>query len=162
MFNAKYERIIMTTIIVGIVGLLGFSEYYCFQDEKKEKPQETPVSKVESVELEPFKNIQISSKAHEDLEKMSKSAGRDHIELLLKKGYVFDGSEEEKSGLLITFGSKDAEKNQEIYDWLEKQAYKYGFVKRYESNRSIYRYTGREEAKTIVENGLSFETYLKN
>ena len=93
---------------------------------------------------------------------MSKSAGRDHIELLLKKGYVFDGSEEEKSGLLITFGSKDAEKNQEIYDWLEKQAYKYGFVKRYESNRSIYRYTGREEAKTIVENGLSFETYLKN
>lgn len=162
MFESKYERMIMTAIVVGIVGLLGFSEYYCFRYEKKEKPKEIPVSKTEVAEVETFKNIQVSSKAHEDLEKMSKSAGRDHIELVLQKGYIENGTEEERSGLLVSFGSKDTNKNQKIYEWLEAQAYKYGFIKRYENKKSVYRYTGRVEAKTIKENGLSFETYLKN
>lgn len=55
-------------------------------------------------------------------------------------------------------------------DWLEENAYKYGFILRYPKNKAsytgesynahIYRYVGKETAKTIHDENLSLEEYI--
>lgn len=55
--------------------------------------------------------------------------------------------------------------------WLEKNAYKYGFILRYPKGKEYitgiifepwhYRYVGKEAAKAITENGLTLEEYVE-
>ncbi|MGI6736196.1 MAG: M15 family metallopeptidase [Anaerovoracaceae bacterium] len=58
-----------------------------------------------------------------------------------------------------------------VYAWLEDNSYKYGFIKRYPSNKTDitgvsnepwhYRYVGKKAAKEIYEKGLCLEEYLR-
>lgn len=55
--------------------------------------------------------------------------------------------------------------------WLEANCYKYGFILRYPPDKTVetgiiyepwhYRYVGEEDAKKIMESGVTLETYLK-
>ncbi len=57
-----------------------------------------------------------------------------------------------------------------MYAWLEKNAYKYGFIQRYPQDKSDitgidyepwhYRYVGRQAAREIYESGVCLEEYL--
>ena len=160
MTNNKYERLIMLSIIVGVIGILGFSEYWMAQKSEK---KDTPVVEKASHDsaLVTYKNIVVAKDAEDDLKKMSKSAGRDHIELLAQTGYQENGTDEEKSGLLIRFGSDDVEKNQEMQEWLQQHAWQYGFIQFQEEDFLLYRYTGRDLANTIHEANVTFSEYLK-
>lgn len=158
MFSNKYERIIMITIIVGVVGLLGFSEYYIYKQDHKKSEKKTQLTSKQ--DLETVQNVKVSSSISEDLEMMIKSAGRDHVQLLIRKTIDEDGSEEAKRGEEIEFGSKDKTLTEKMESWLQKEAYKYGFVKRYKNNHTTYYYAGRKLAETIYEKGVSFEEYL--
>ena len=60
--------------------------------------------------------------------------------------------------------------SEKVYSWLDNNAYKYGFIKRYPSSKSYitginnepwhYRYVGKEAA-TIKNQNLCLEEYLK-
>lgn len=160
MTNCRYERIIMIAIIVGVIGILGFSEYCIAQKEdKKDSYTSETVSKQEGMVT--YQNVMVAKEVLTDLKKMSKCAGRDHIELLVQKGYQESGTDEEKSGLLIRFGSQDVEQNQVIQAWLEQHGWQYGFVQFQQEDYLLYRYTGRDIAKTIHEANVTFSEYLK-
>ncbi len=72
---------------------------------------------------------------------------------------------EHHTGLSIDF-----EGDKELYNWLESNAYKYGFILRYpkdkksitkyEYNKIHYRYVGKSPAKEIRKNNLCLEEYL--
>lgn len=65
-------------------------------------------------------------------------------------------------------GFRDFDKTKE-YEWLSKNAYKYGFIQRYPKDKEYitgymyeswhYRYVGDEIAKYIYENNLTYEEY---
>lgn len=58
-----------------------------------------------------------------------------------------------------------------VYDWLEHNAHRYGFIKRYPEDKTEitgiinepwhYRYVGKKAAKEIYEQGLCLEEYLE-
>ncbi len=60
--------------------------------------------------------------------------------------------------------------DQEVYDWLSQNAYRYGFILRYPQDKESvtgidyepwhYRYVGKEAAKAIYDNGLTLEEYV--
>jgi len=81
------------------------------------------------------------------------------------------GHSEHQTGLAIDFSySANADKQAEMWDWLSKNAYKYGFILRYPEGKEHitgynyepwhYRYVGKEHAKAIYEQGVVFEEYL--
>ena len=65
-------------------------------------------------------------------------------------------------------GFRDFDKTKE-YEWLSKNAYKYGFIQRYPKDKEYitgymyeswhYRYVGDDIAKYIYENNLTYEEY---
>lgn len=77
---------------------------------------------------------------------------------------------EHQTGLAIDFGYElDKSVEQKMWNWLEVHAYKYGFVKRYPSdkekvtgyptNKKHYRYVGKDIAAKMVEENLCLEEY---
>lgn len=88
------------------------------------------------------------------------------------------GASEHQSGLCVDFVTdkyttltEDFE-NSEEFEWLSKNAYKFGFILRYPREKEAitgysyepwhYRFVGREAATEIYESGLSLEEYLDN
>lgn len=84
------------------------------------------------------------------------------------------GFSEHQTGLAIDIvnssnTSLDAFKNTKEFIWLENNAYKYGFIIRYPNNKSDitgyqyepwhYRYVGKDVAKYIYENNITFDEY---
>ena len=79
------------------------------------------------------------------------------------------GASEHQLGLAVDVNSEDGN-NQPVYDWLQKNAYKYGFIQRYPADKSEitgyeaeawhYRYVGTDAAKVIYETGITLEEYL--
>lgn len=84
------------------------------------------------------------------------------------------GSSEHQTGLTLDIFSKDnSNKNTfgdtEVSKWLMNNAYKYGFILRYPEDKVNitgynyeswhYRYVGKEAAKYIYENNITFEEY---
>lgn len=78
---------------------------------------------------------------------------------------------EHETGLAIDFSNtSNYDKKLEVWNWLELNAYKYGFVLRYPNGKEHitgidyeawhYRYVGREYAKILYENNLTLEEYL--
>ncbi len=57
-----------------------------------------------------------------------------------------------------------------VYQWLDENAYKYGFVKRYPEDKTDitsinnepwhYRYVGKDAARTMKQENLCLEEYL--
>jgi D-alanyl-D-alanine carboxypeptidase len=81
------------------------------------------------------------------------------------------GYSEHQTGLAVDFSyGAYAERQAVMWDWLSKNAYKYGFILRYPENKEHitgytfepwhYRYVGKEHAKVIYDNGFLFEEYL--
>lgn len=82
------------------------------------------------------------------------------------------GYSEHETGLAIDFSEPgNYAKNNKMWDWLDKNAYKYGFIKRYPSNKTNitrvkhepwhYRYVGIDLAKEIYESKLTLEEFLE-
>jgi len=81
------------------------------------------------------------------------------------------GYSEHQTGLAIDFSyGADAEIQTAMWEWLNANAYKYGFILRYPEGRERdtgysyepwhYRYVGREHARIIYGEGLILEEYL--
>ncbi|MBR5370918.1 MAG: D-alanyl-D-alanine carboxypeptidase family protein [Oscillospiraceae bacterium] len=100
-----------------------------------------------------------------------KSEGKSAAEAkTLAEMYVaVPGTSEHQLGLAVDVNSEDGN-NTKIYNWLAKNAYRYGFIQRYpEGKEDItgfqaeawhYRYVGKEAAKVIREKGITLEEYL--
>jgi D-alanyl-D-alanine carboxypeptidase len=101
-----------------------------------------------------------------------KQGNPQHIaEVKAKNTAALPGYSEHETGLAIDFSfDGNAEKQAEMWDWLSKNSYKYGFILRYpDGERNItgykneqwhYRYVGREHARAIFERGIALEEYL--
>ena len=83
------------------------------------------------------------------------------------------GTSEHELGLCVDIASGDSRvTNQEVWDWLAKNSYKYGFIERYTAEKQDitgiipeewhYRYVGEKAAKEMYKNGLCLEEYLQN
>lgn len=88
-----------------------------------------------------------------------------------KEYAALPGFSEHQTGYVIDI----ANKNHQIFDgtgefqWLKKNAYKYGFILRYPQDKEKitgyayeswhYRYVGRELAKKVVDSGLTYDEY---
>lgn len=81
------------------------------------------------------------------------------------------GTSEHQSGLAVDInGDKKHSENADVYKWLENNAYKYGFVYRYQADKFNltgvaneqwhYRYVGKEAAKEMYNENLCLEEYL--
>ena len=82
------------------------------------------------------------------------------------------GTSEHQLGLSVDINADQTKcSSEEVYSWLDNNAYKYGFIKRYPSSKSYitginnepwhYRYVGKEAAATIKKQNLCLEEYLK-
>lgn len=158
MTSSKYEKLIMITIIVSIIGILGFSEYFIGRKKSAKNTVTQSVSKVS--DFVSYQNILVAKEAEHDLSSMIKSAGRDHIQILTVVGYQKTGTDEEKTGLLIQLENGENSEKQTVIDWLSSNAYKYGFIQYENGNYFMYRYVGRDIAKMIYEKNITFVEYL--
>ena len=83
------------------------------------------------------------------------------------------GTSEHELGIAVDINSDDERgtSDEEVYDWLYENAYRYGFIMRYpygvEESTGYnaepwhYRYVGEKAAKEIFESGLILEEYLE-
>lgn len=90
---------------------------------------------------------------------------------LAKNWVATPGTSEHEIGLALDINAqKSKSTNNEVYNWLNKNCYKYGFILRYPTNKVKitgvhyepwhYRYVGKEVAKEIYEQGICLEEYL--
>lgn len=91
----------------------------------------------------------------------------------LAKIYVAEpGTSEHELGLSVDINAESSGASQDaVYEWLDENAYKYGFIKRYPADKTDitgidnepwhYRYVGYEAAKEMKEQNLCLEEYLK-
>ena len=80
------------------------------------------------------------------------------------------GTSEHQLGLAVDINAKGKNDGDQVYQWLHDNAYRYGFIKRYPSDKTDitgvanepwhYRYVGREVAAKIHEQGICLEEYL--
>lgn len=90
---------------------------------------------------------------------------------------AYPGTSEHGMGLALDLisnqytGLDEKQAETEEAEWLEENCYKYGFILRYPPDKTVetgiiyepwhYRYVGEEDAKKIMESGVTLETYLK-
>ena len=91
----------------------------------------------------------------------------------LAKTYVAEpGTSEHELGLSVDINAESSGVSQDaVYEWLDENAYKYGFIKRYPADKTDitgidnepwhYRYVGYEAAKEMKEQNLCLEEYLQ-
>ena len=82
------------------------------------------------------------------------------------------GKSEHQLGLAVDINAdKSLSDNEDVYNWLARNAYKYGFILRYPFDKTSitgidfepwhYRYVGEEAAKEIYDRGICLEEYLE-
>lgn len=97
----------------------------------------------------------------------SKSRARE----LALETVALPGTSEHELGLAVDINAVEGKSDsEEVYSWLAKNAYKYGFIMRYPENKTSitgkdyepwhYRYVGTEAAKEIYKSGECLEEYL--
>ncbi len=91
-----------------------------------------------------------------------------------KQWVAVPGTSEHELGLCvdISSGDKNTQNPTIIWDWLHKNASKYGFVQRYPEDKTDitgisnepwhYRYVGKEAAQEMVDGNLCLEEYLEH
>lgn len=90
---------------------------------------------------------------------------------MAEKYVAIPGTSEHQLGLSVDINADQTKcSSEKVYSWLDNNAYKYGFIKRYPSSKSYitginnepwhYRYVGKEAA-TIKNQNLCLEEYLK-
>lgn len=93
-------------------------------------------------------------------------------EEMAKEWVAVPGTSEHELGLAVDINAdKEKSDNQEVYDWLYENAYKYGFILRYPIGKTLitgidyepwhYRYVGREYSEKIHKSGLCLEEWLE-
>lgn len=91
---------------------------------------------------------------------------------MAEKYVAIPGTSEHQLGLSVDINADQTKcSSEKVYRWLDNNAYKYGFIKRYPSSKSYitginnepwhYRYVGKEVAATIKKQNLCLEEYLK-
>jgi D-alanyl-D-alanine carboxypeptidase len=81
------------------------------------------------------------------------------------------GTSEHQLGIAVDINADGVRSTgKEVYDWLEQNAYKYGFIRRYPSDKTEitgianepwhYRYVGIEAATEIQNQGICLEEYV--
>ena len=162
-------KLMILGILLSILGGLSYMEYRNYQD----KVEDAPI--LSSEEMVSFRNVEVKEDVLKSLTNMCKSAGRDHVELKIRYGYLTDEEESQlmiegeefDTGMQVDFYSKIEGRNELMWQWLEENAHKYGFILRYPegkealtghtANRSTYRYVGVNVATTMKEQNLCLE-----
>ncbi|MCR5105620.1 MAG: M15 family metallopeptidase [Eubacterium sp.] len=89
----------------------------------------------------------------------------------LARQYVaIPGRSEHELGICVDINATYDSYSDDVYAWLDSNAYKYGFIKRYPQNKSHitgisyepwhYRYVGRSAAAEMYRTGMCLEEYL--
>lgn len=105
-------------------------------------------------------------------EYISQGYSRTEAKKLAEKYVAVPGASEHQLGLSVDINADtSACSSDEVYLWLDENAYKYGFVKRYPSDKTKitgtnnepwhYRYVGKEAAETMKKENLCLEEYLE-
>ena len=94
----------------------------------------------------------------------------DEARTLALEWVALPGTSEHELGLSIDINAEVDSQEQAVWDWLEENAYLYGFIQRYPPSKEEitgishepwhYRYVGKEDAAAIHEQGLCLEEYL--
>lgn len=88
-----------------------------------------------------------------------------------EKWVAVHGTSEHQLGLAVDINADGVHSaGNEVYNWLDINAYRYGFIKRYPEDKTNitgisnepwhYRYVGKEAAKEIRDQGVCLEEYL--
>lgn len=168
MRKEKIGKIGFLLIIFCFICFLVYQEYRGYEEKFESKQNE-----IEEKDIVTFKNVSIHKDVLSALTKMSKSAGRDLVELTIRYGYLKEDETKELKencylefvkGYSVEFYSKNQEHFSKMNTWLEENAYKYGFViysPKEESGHLIYTYVGVETAKVIQEENLCYKEYIE-
>lgn len=91
---------------------------------------------------------------------------------MAKQTVMAVGNSEHQLGLAVDINAEEGSaSNEDIYEWLEENSYKYGFIQRYPADKSDitgieyepwhYRYVGKKAAEEIYFQGICLEEYLQ-
>ena len=91
---------------------------------------------------------------------------------MVEKYVAFPNTSEHQLGLSVDINADTSKCSSEtVYTWLEENAYKYGFIKRYPTEKVEitginnepwhYRYVGEQVAGEMKANGLCLEEYIE-
>lgn len=104
---------------------------------------------------------------------MNEGYSRSMAEMAAKEWVAVPGTSEHQLGIAVDINAdKSRSTNDEVYQWLAENAYKYGFILRYPQGKEDitggayeawhYRYVGREAAEEIYNNQMCLEEYMEN
>ena len=93
-------------------------------------------------------------------------------ERTVKEWVALPGTSEHQLGIAVDINADKSKcSNEDVYEWLAENAYKYGFVLRYLPGKQKitgtsyepwhYRYVGKEVAREIYEREICLEEYFK-
>ena len=96
---------------------------------------------------------------------------RSEAKELAEKYVAVPGTSEHELGIAVDINADTSKCSSDaVYTWLANNAYRYGFIKRYPSEKTEitgvnnepwhYRYVGVEAAKEIQERGICLEEYI--
>lgn len=96
---------------------------------------------------------------------------RKKAEEMAKEWVAVPGTSEHQLGIAVDINAdKERSDNEQVYQWLADNAYKYGFILRYPQWKTDvtgnqyepwhYRYVGEEAAREIFERGICLEEYM--
>ena len=97
---------------------------------------------------------------------------RKEAEKLAKEWVAVPGTSEHEIGLSVDINADTSVSSRDsVYTWLAENAHRYGFIKRYPSDKTEitgisnepwhYRYVGKEAAKEMKEKGVCLEEYIE-
>lgn len=98
---------------------------------------------------------------------------RKRAEKLAKAWVAMPGTSEHQLGIAVDINAdKSRSANEDVYQWLAKNAYEYGFILRYPQGKEDitgveyepwhYRYVGTEAALDIFNSQICLEEYMEN
>ena len=98
---------------------------------------------------------------------------RSRAERIAKEWVAVPGTSEHQLGIAVDINAdKSRSTNEEVYQWLAENAYKYGFILRYPQGKEDitgaeyepwhYRYVGTEAAQEIYQSQICLEEYMRN
>lgn len=96
---------------------------------------------------------------------------RSEAQKLAEQWVAVPGTSEHQLGMAVDINADTTRSSSdEVYNWLAENAYKYGFIKRYPSDKTEitgisnepwhYRYVGKEAAAEIYSQGICLEEYI--
>ena len=91
---------------------------------------------------------------------------------LAEQWVAIPGTSEHQLGIAVDINADTTKSSSDdVYSWLAENAHKYGFIKRYPSNKTDitgvinepwhYRYVGKEAASAIYSQGICLEEYIE-